>query len=197
VLPDWKRSLPCDRLGARGADSYSYVMSNRAFAELVRRHRRLIFKVALRFAPTPSDAEEMAQETLVQLHRKLSSFRGESSLVSWVYAVAVNAALMHLRRNRRHDHSRDEVALQAVADERVPSVDERLERSQLAAVAAAAVQELPDSYRLPFLLRELGDLSAAETAAIAGISSGLVRQRVLRARRMLRRRMLDLVSDGS
>ena len=171
-------------------------MSNRAFAELVHRHRRLIYSVASRFAPTPSDADEIAQETLVQLHRKLSSFRGESSLVSWVYAVAVSAALMHLRRNRRHDRDRDEAALHAVADERAPAVDERLARQQLAAVAAAAVQELPDSYRLPFLLRELGDLSAAETAAIAGISAGLVRQRVLRARRMLRQRMLALVSEA-
>lgn len=172
-------------------------MSHRSFAELVRRHRGLIYGVALRFAPTSSDADEIAQETLVQLHRKLSSFRGDSSLVSWIYAVAVNAALMHLRRNRRHEHDRDDEALLAVADERGPSADERLERGQLAAVAAAAVRELPDAYRLPFLLRALGDLSAAETAAVAGISAGLVRQRVLRARRMLRRRLEALVSDGS
>ena len=168
------------------------------FSALWRRYRRVIYAVALRFAPSPSDADEIAQETLVQLHRKLGSFRGDSSLTSWVHAVAVNAARMHLRRNRRHERGREEVD-ETVADEGVVRLDEwpeaKIDQRDLARKAAAAVHELPDHYRLPFLLRAVDGLSAAETGAIAGISAGLVRQRVLRARRMLQKRMLPALGD--
>lgn len=164
------------------------------FAALARRYRRVIYAVATRYATTPGDADEMAQEALVQLHLKLGSFRGDSSLTSWVHAVAVNAARMHLRRNRRHERGRAEVD-ENVADERVP-LDDWIARRDLARRAAAAVHELPDHYRVPFVLRAVDGLSAAETGAVAGISAGLVRQRVLRARRLLKKRMHAVIGEG-
>jgi RNA polymerase sigma-70 factor, ECF subfamily len=171
--------------------------SKGAFAELVRRHTRAVYRVALRLSGNPSDAEEILQETFLQLHRTLGAFRAEARLSTWLYRIAVNAALMHLRRQRRHEAER--------LDEHLPGFDERgtlarididysvaaradrlIEARELAAAALAALANLPEAYRVPFVLRDLEDLGTEETAEILGLSVGLVRQRVHRARLALR-----------
>jgi RNA polymerase sigma-70 factor (ECF subfamily) len=166
----------------------------RAFDQLVARHRRAVYQLALRVTSNPHDAEEIVQDTLLVLHRRLASFRGESKFSTWLYSVTRNAALMHVRQRPRGEFWRD--------DER-PSEDERpttetldemdaetvLARRQLARTALAELSRLPDEYRVPFVLRDVEGLSSRETADAVGINVNLVRQRVYRARRMLRRRL--------
>src|SRR5689334_23392041 len=76
-------------------------MDEREFAELVRSHSRAVYRVALRLTANPSDAEEVLQDTFLQVHRHLDEFRGEAQLSTWIHRIAVNAALMHLRARRR------------------------------------------------------------------------------------------------
>ena len=169
----------------------------RAFDALVARHRRAVYQLALRVTSNPHDAEEIVQDTLLVLHRRLASFRGESKFSTWLYSVTRNAALMHVRQRPRPELWRD--------DER-PSDDERprddgeevdaeelLARRQLARTALAELSALPDEYRVPFVLRDVEGLSSRETADAVGINVNLVRQRVYRARRMLRRRLRPYV----
>jgi RNA polymerase sigma-70 factor (ECF subfamily) len=158
----------------------------RAFDELVARHRRNVYQLALRVTANPHDAEEILQDTLILLHRGLGSFRGEAKFSTWLYSVTRNAALMHLRHWRRPEPARsDETAL---ADES-GNGEEWLARRQLARTALDELSALPDEYRVPFVLRDVEGLSSRETAAAVGINVNLVRQRVFRARRMLRGRL--------
>lgn len=157
-----------------------------AFAELVTRHRQYMFRLALRTTGNLHDAEEVVQDTLIVLHRRLPSFRGESKFSSWLYTVTRNAALLHLRQRRARSPWQEELPARDHADEQS---EECLSQRQLARTALAELAALPDEYRIPFVLRDLEGLSSHETAAAVGITVNLVRQRIFRARQMLRGRL--------
>lgn len=170
----------------------------RAFAELVARHRRAVYQLALRVTANPHDAEEIVQDTLLTLHRRLGSFRGDAKFSTWLYSVTRNAALMHLRKRPvAQRHGGDDEALPPRDDgEGLPAdadAEEHLMRRQLAREALRQLATLPDEYRLPFVLRDVEGLSSRETADAVGINVNLVRQRVYRARRMLRGRLRNYV----
>jgi RNA polymerase sigma-70 factor (ECF subfamily) len=171
-----------------------------AFAELVRGYSKRLYRVALRLSGNPSDAEEILQETFMQLHRKLEGFRGEAKLSTWLYRIVVNAALMQ----RRKQPPELEVRLPSfdaggtwerldVDYSRPARADELLEKRQLAAAALSALDELPDLYRLPFVLRDLEGLDTEEVASLLDIDVVLVRQRLHRARIALRAHLEKLI----
>ncbi len=182
--------------------------SRPAFAELVRRHSRLVYRVAFRLSGNHSDAEEISQDAFLQLHRKLDSFKGDSKFSTWLYSVTLNAALMHLRERRRHVAERindylpqfDDSGTLARLDfdySKAARADELVERQQLAVAALAAVSGLPEAYRLPYVLRDLEGLNTEETAALLGLDATLVRQRLHRARLILRAHLNKLVGADS
>jgi RNA polymerase sigma-70 factor (ECF subfamily) len=180
-----------------------------AFAELVRRHTRVAYRVALRLAGNPSDAEEVLQEAFLSLHRNLEGFRGESKPSTWIYRIVVNAALMHLRARRRRiaelpiedylpafDASGTWARLDADYS-CAARADEVVERQELARFALQAVAELPEHYRVPFVLRDLEGLDGEEAARLLDLDAATLRQRVHRARLMLRARLNQLVGAES
>jgi RNA polymerase sigma-70 factor (ECF subfamily) len=168
-----------------------------------------VYRVALRMSGNHSDAEEILQDTFVQVHRKLGQFRGAAKFTTWLYSIAVNASLMHLR-------SRQGRALEYPLEKYLPHFDETgtyarldvdyscaarsdevVEKRELARAALQFVSELPESYRVPFILRELEELDSEEIAAILGMEVAAVRQRVHRARLMLRSRLNQLIGAES
>jgi len=180
-----------------------------AFAQLVRRHVRTVYRVALRMTGNAADAEDVLQETFLQLHRKLDTFRSESKFSTWLYGIATNAALMHLRTRRSRP-------VEAPLDDYLPRfddtgtyarldidyscaarVDAMVEQRELARAALAFVAELPDLYRIAFVLRDLEELDTEETAQILGVEIAAVRQRVHRARLIVRGRLNQLVGADS
>jgi RNA polymerase sigma-70 factor (ECF subfamily) len=180
--------------------------ASEAFAALVGRHAPAIYRLALRMTASRADAEEVVQETFLQVHRKLASYRGDAPFARWVHAVGTNAALMTLRAHRR-----DPVVL---LPEQLPPFDEGgtlarldldysvasraeelVERRELARAALEALGALPDAYRVPFVLRDLEGLDATEIAGTLGITPELVRQRVHRARLAIKRHLDTLVGS--
>jgi RNA polymerase sigma-70 factor, ECF subfamily len=175
----------------------------RAFEQLVFRYDARVFRLACRLT-SETDAPDVLQDTFLQVHRRLSSFRGESRFSTWLYRIATNAALMHRRaRGRRpteplehflpqfddqgmHAGTPDELQLASRADE-------ILDRKMLADRAREVLTRLPEMYRDPFVLRDLEDMSTAEVADLLGLDPAAVRQRVHRARLMLRGYLSDLV----
>ena len=168
-----------------------------AFDMLVRRHQARVYNLALRMVGSPEAAEEVLQDTFLQVHQKLGSFRGESRFSTWLYRVATNAALMHRRSSRRHEAESLEDYLPEFNDAgrmarldldygRAARADELIERAELAGKVLDAMAKLPKKYRSVFVLRDLEELSTAETAEILDLDPEVVRTRLHRARLMLR-----------
>jgi RNA polymerase sigma-70 factor, ECF subfamily len=175
----------------------------RAFEALVERYQSRVYRLACRLA-NETEAPDLLQETFLQVYKHLKSFRGDSRFGTWLYRIATNVCLMHLRaRDRRPvepldrympsfdddgGHAGTPADLQAAS-----STDEVLDRQVLAASARDGIARLPDLYREAFVLRDLEDLPTSEVARILEIEPAAVRQRVHRARLMLRGYLQHLV----
>jgi RNA polymerase sigma-70 factor (ECF subfamily) len=168
-----------------------------AFAALVRAHHARVYRLALRLTGNAADAEEVVQDAFLRAHQRIADFRGQARFSTWLYRIATNTALMLLRRDARRPvesldaclpaldaqglHARQDLDLSLPEDPEA-SVD----RSQLQAVVLEGLARLPDHYRIPFVLRDLEELTAPEVAALLDLDAATVRQRVHRARLMLR-----------
>ena len=170
-----------------------------AFEELVNRYQDKIFRLALRFVRSETEAKEVVQDTLLTVWRKLDGFKGDSQFSSWLYRVTANAALMRLRSQRRHSEISTE-ELDPEVLERTPQYgqihspgdnwsrrpDEQLQSERLKAQIQHAVDELPEIYRTVFLIRDVDGHSTEETAELLGVSIPTVKTRLHRARLALR-----------
>jgi len=175
---------------------------NSAFEAIVGRYQARIYRLACRLT-SDTDAPDVLQETFLQIYRHLPSFRGESRFGTWLYRIATNAALMHRRARTRRPAESLDVYLPRFdaqgkhaatpAELQVAShADELLDRQFLAEKARDVMARLPDLYRDAFVLRDLEEMSTAEVAHALGLEAATVRQRVHRARLMLRGYLSDL-----
>jgi RNA polymerase sigma-70 factor, ECF subfamily len=192
-----------EELAARAASG-----EDAAFDALVSRYQERVYRLAWRLTGEPEDALDVTQEVFLKLLRRLGSFRGESRFGTWLYRVATNEALMHRRAKKRRPAESlerflpgfDSNGLHRSTPEalRVPAqAGERLDRERLAGFAMGAIERLPEAYRVAFVLRDLEELSTEEVARTLGLKSATVRQRVHRARLMLRGYLGHLVEENS
>jgi RNA polymerase sigma-70 factor (ECF subfamily) len=174
-----------------------------AFEGLVHRYHARAYRLAYRVTGGDGDAQDAVQDAFLQVFRKLSSFRGEARFSTWLYRIVANAALMQRRsRSRRPAESLDGYLPRFDGDGQhaaapaellaAAHVEERLERRILAERALEGVDRLPETYRLAFVLRDLEEMPTAEVAQVLGLEQAAVRQRVHRARLMLRGYLGDL-----
>ena len=177
-----------------------------AFEDLVRRHQERVYRLACRLTGDEADAADVLQETFLQVFRHLGEFRGEARFTTWLFRVVTNAALMRRRaRARRPADSLDAFMPRFDAEGRLAptpaqlqvtsQIEEVLDRKTLAERASAGIARLPDAYRDAFVLRDLEELPTAEVASVLGIAPAAVRQRVHRARLMLRGYLNELAED--
>lgn len=164
-----------------------------AFARLVEIYSPMIFRLGSKMLDNPQDIEDMLQETFIKAYRHLGDFDGRSSLSTWLYRIATNEALMVLRRKRPDMISFDEPQ----ADETEPQEplqivdwccmpEEELMSAEGRAYLDEAVEGLPASLRVVFLLRDIEGLSTRETAEVLNLSEMAVKTRLSRARLQLR-----------
>ena len=135
----------------------------RAFDELVRRHQRSIWRVARRYLRNDADASDVAQQTFVRAYRALDGFRGAASVKSWLYRIAINLALNHLRDHKREipdEIGEDRLSRGATGPQQIIADEE-------AARLRAAIAELPPKQRMVLELRIFEDLSFREVAELA------------------------------
>src|ERR1700674_1472368 len=165
----------------------------KAFETLVRRHRPRILALALRYTRVREDAEDVVQQALQKAFIYLNSFEGKSSFSTWITRIAINEALMWLRRARAlREVSVDNLSCE---DETVPAPEipdrnpdpeaQYLQREGLQ-ILFAAIGELRPGMRTAIELRELGELSTRETARRMDLSLGTVKARVFQGRKKLR-----------
>jgi len=174
-----------------------------AFEKLVDRYQARVYRLAFRLTGGDADAKDVLQEAFLSAYRALPTFRGESRFSSWLYRIATNAALMNRRaRARRPADSLESLLPRFDADGRhcgepadigaASRAEEVLDRKRLAEKARAGLDRLPELYRDAFVLRDLQELPTHEVAEVLGIAPAAVRQRVHRARLMLRGYLTEL-----
>ncbi|MGZ4811135.1 MAG: sigma-70 family RNA polymerase sigma factor [Terriglobales bacterium] len=172
-----------------------------AFYDLVRPHERAIYVTAYSILQEPSEAEDVAQETVLKAFRSLHQFRGDARFGTWLITIAMNEARMRLRsRQRARFESLDATApddpdyvpLQLRDWREIPS--QALERQELRVALARALAALDEKYREVLVLRDVQLLNVAETAEILGITPGNVKVRLLRARLQMRDRLVTELS---
>jgi RNA polymerase sigma-70 factor (ECF subfamily) len=167
-----------------------------AFAELVRRYEARIFRLALHVTQNREDAEDVLQETFMKAYEHLAQFKGDSKFYTWIVRIAVNQALMKLRRRKTGktvsldetiDTGEDVVVREIAAWGEDP--EQRLSREELGSILDTAIQSLEPLYRNVFVLRDIDELSTEETAEALGLSVPAVKSRLLRARLQLREKL--------
>jgi RNA polymerase sigma-70 factor (ECF subfamily) len=150
----------------------------RAMEALYHRYKRRVFSVVCRITGAV-DAEEVSQEVFIRIYRGLAKFRGESALDTWVYRLAVNAALSHV--DRRPARAEGEEALAQIAADDGPVRDPRL-----AARLERALAALPPGYRAVLVLHDVEGLSHEEIAEIVGCRVGTSKSQLHKARAKMR-----------
>ena len=174
------------------------------FPTLTQRYQRELLAHCYRMSGSVHEAEDLVQETFLRAWKAAADFEGRSSVRTWLYRIATNAALMNRRaRRRRPSESLDQYLPSFDAHgvhtgtpeqlQLASKADELLDRQVLAERARAVLARLPEMYRDPFVLRDLEELSTAEVAGMLGLEQAAVRQRVHRARLMLRGYLSELV----
>jgi RNA polymerase sigma-70 factor (ECF subfamily) len=184
-----------------GTDETTLVAQSRegdtaAFGELVRRYEGKIFRLAQHVTQNREDAEDVLQETFMKAYEHLDQFQGNSKFYTWIVRIAVNQALMKLRRRKTDksvsldetiDTGEDTMVREIAAWDEDP--EQRFSRDELGGILDTAVQSLDPPYRSVFVLRDIDELSTEETADALGLSVPAVKSRLLRARLQLREKL--------
>jgi RNA polymerase sigma-70 factor (ECF subfamily) len=167
-----------------------------AFGELVRRYEGKIFRLAQHVTQNREDAEDVLQETFMKSYEHLDQFKGDSKFYTWIVRIAVNQALMKLRRRKTDkstsldetiDTGEDTLVREIAAWEENP--EERYSREELGGILDTAIESLEPPYRSVFVLRDIDELSTEETAEALNLSVPAVKSRLLRARLQLREKL--------
>lgn len=173
---------------------------------LVTRYQERVYGLALSMLRDAVEAQDVVQETFLNVFRKLDSFRGDAAFSSWLYRITANNTMMRLRsRKRDAETSLDEALPQFDAEGHWPGavedwtrrVDKRMENRELGEQIKAAVERLPEKYRIVFLLSDVEELSMKEVGDILGLSIPNVKTRLHRARLFLRNELSGYLSTSA
>jgi RNA polymerase sigma-70 factor, ECF subfamily len=165
-----------------------------AFEQLVEEFGDRVYSIALRITGSPADAEDAMQDAFLSAFRSWSSFRADASPRTWLYRIAVNAALQRVRAGRPVEYlSEEEGELEDVRDWS-GDVPEAAARAELLAELERGIGLLPPELRVALVLRDIEGLSTAETAASLELSEPAVKSRLHRARVLLRGFLQDYLS---
>ena len=190
------RSMPSDASSDAELVSLAAAGNDLAFAQIMRRHNRLLFRTARSILRNDDDTQDALQEAYLRAWRALATFRADARLSTWLVRIVVNEALGRLRRdgaqparvvplNASVDTDGDTLEMQMQANP-----DEQPEplalRAQIRQQIEARIDTLPDAFRTVFMLRGIEEMSVEEVALVLGIPEATVRTRFFRARSMLR-----------
>jgi RNA polymerase sigma-70 factor (ECF subfamily) len=173
------------------------------FERLIESYEKPIYNLILRLTGSSEEAEDLTQETFVSAYKSYSEFRGEASVYTWLYRIAINKCKNKFKERDRHnahqsfsldDGSDDGDGLLEIASEKY-SPEIAFERKELKERILQAINRLPGDYRIIVVLRDLQGLSYQEIAQVTELSVDMVRTRLARGRAMLRSKLEHYISD--
>jgi len=169
-----------------------------AVAELSSTYGPRIHQLAFRYLKNWEDAEEVAQDVLLKVHRKIALFRGDAALSSWIYRITFNTAMSRLRTSRfSRPHEVQAVDITTENGEVAPQepadwsslADDHVLRAQMRTSLIEALTHLPEVYRTPVILRDIQGLSTEEASAVLKVKPQTLKSRLHRGRLILREHM--------
>ncbi|MGN6592756.1 MAG: sigma-70 family RNA polymerase sigma factor [Terriglobales bacterium] len=166
-----------------------------AFEVIVQRYEHRIYRLVQRMLANTADTEDVLQETFLKVFSKLKQFQEQSKLYTWIVRIAVNEALMKLRKRRGNvisldaDVPSEEGPMPREIEDKHPNPELQYQTSELGDLLQHSLEALPLGYRVVFQLRDVEELSTAETAEMLGLSEAAVKSRLLRARLQLHQRL--------
>lgn len=167
-----------------------------AFSQLVNRYDRNIFRIAQHITHNEDDAQDVVQDAFLKAYQNLEQFQGNSKFYTWLVRIAVNEALMKLRKRRTdrtvsldEDVETEEGSMPREVADWSPNPEQLYGQSELGDILKKTIQGLPPGFRTVFVLRDVEGLSTEETAEMLGLSIPAVKSRLLRARLQLRDRL--------
>jgi RNA polymerase sigma-70 factor (ECF subfamily) len=174
----------------------------RAFARLVEQNSNHIYHLGLKMTGTPQDAEDVLQETFIKAYKNIDSFEGRSKISTWLYRIAVNEALMMIRKRKDGITHIDE-GIKTDSGDILPRQivdwcclpEKEMMSTETLTHLQEAVMKLSDANRAAFLLRDVEELSTRETAEALDISESAVKVRLMRARMQLREELTGYFAD--
>jgi RNA polymerase sigma-70 factor (ECF subfamily) len=172
-----------------------------AVTELASTYGPRIHQLAFRYLKNWEDAEEVTQDVLMKVHRKIDAFRGDAALSSWIYRITFNTAMSRLRNgrfSRPHEVPRLEPVSADGVDRPVHDqadwsslADDRVLRGEMRNRLIGALTQLPEVYRVPVILRDIQGLSTEEASAVLRVKPQTLKSRLHRGRLILRERLGD------
>ena len=176
-----------------------------AVAELAATYGPRIHQLALRYVKNWEDAEEVTQDVLLKVHRKIDLFRGDAALSSWIYRITFNTAMSRLRSSRLSrqtevlapDTSSSDQSERVAAEPADWSslADDHVLRGQMRSRLIASLAHVPTVYRVPVILRDIQGLSTEEASAVLKVKPQTLKSRLHRGRLLLREHLADF-ADG-
>ena len=173
-----------------------------ALRDLAETYGSKIYQLAFRYLRNKEDAEEVMQDVLFKVYRKVSAFRGDAALSSWIYRITFNAAMSRLRTAKYQRTMRDELSITMTDADEQPiarldladwsdMADEQVYRSQLRTRVFRAILSLPAIYRAPVMLRDIQGMSTEEASAMLRVKDQTLKSRLHRGRLILRKQLAD------
>jgi len=175
------------------------------FHDLVKRYEQKLYNFSLRMCRDPSDAEDMVQETFLNVFRYLKDFRYETKFKNWLYRIAASTCIKKRRRSKFAPERelsleafipKDEIEAQAQVPNWALMPLDQLLNEELTNMINHAIFTLPEKYRLVIVLRDIEGFSTAETAQILGLSASNIKVRLHRARLFLREKLKGYFDHG-
>jgi RNA polymerase sigma-70 factor (ECF subfamily) len=165
-----------------------------AYRHLIERYKGMVYGIALRIIGDHTEADDIAQETFVRVYEKVDRFRGGSKLSTWIYRIALNLSLERQRRiHRRGETSWDGLAAsESALVDPAPTPEQAAAHASEAEAVRAAIEQLPERYRVPLMLCYMENLSLAQAADVVGITEGGMKTRLHRARKILLGKLRDI-----
>jgi RNA polymerase sigma-70 factor, ECF subfamily len=167
-----------------------------AFEQLIKKYDRNVFRIAQHITQNREDAEDVVQDAFLKAYQNLKQFQGNSKFYTWLVRIAVNEALMKLRKRKTsktvsmdEDVETEDGSVPREVADWSPNPEQLFGQSELSDILAKTIQGLPTGFRTVFVLRDVEGLSTEETAETLGLSVPAVKSRLLRARLQLRERL--------
>jgi RNA polymerase sigma-70 factor (ECF subfamily) len=172
-----------------------------ALRDLAETYGSRIYQLAFRYLRNKEDAEEVMQDVLYKVYRKIGAFRGDAALSSWIYRITFNTAMSRLRTAKYQRTHSDELSITQNEGEEQTSrheiadwsdmADERVFRAQMRRRVLTAILALPAIYRAPVVLRDLQGMSTEEASAMLRVKDQTLKSRLHRGRLILRKQLSD------